>query len=276
MSLADAHSCGRKPRAALCGWYGSPTRSPSMVAPCRHMRARTGSASVAFLAGARVVTTPSGYLREHMAPYRSELRLLPNAVDLTAYEYRQREAPRPSLMWLRAFHTIYNPTLAPRVLARLQADFPAIHLTMVGPDKGDGSLERVRDTALRERVMDRLDLPGGVPKSEVPAILNRGDVFLNTTNIDNTPISVLEAMACGLCVVSTDVDGIPFLLRDGVDSLLVPPDEVDAMAEAIRRVLVEPGLAARLSANGRANARAHDWTTILPQWEELLVELRGT
>jgi glycosyltransferase involved in cell wall biosynthesis len=100
--------------------------------------------------------------------------------------------------------------------------------------------------------------------------LNHGDVFLNTTNEDNTPVSVLEAMACGLCVVSTEVGGIPHLLAHEVDSLLVPPNDVTAMAAAVRRVLTERGLAEKLSRNGRLKTEQFDWSVVMPQWKELL------
>ena len=68
---------------------------------------------------------------------------------------------------------------------------------------------------------------------QVPSELNEFDIFLNTTFVDNTPVSVLEAMACGLCVVSTDVGGLSFLLEHEGDALLVPPDNPKAMAAAV-------------------------------------------
>jgi glycosyltransferase involved in cell wall biosynthesis len=77
-------------------------------------------------------------------------------------------------------------------------------------------------------------------------------------------------MACGLCIVSTNVGGLPFLLENEHDSLLVPPDDPAAMARAIRRILTEPGLSKRLSFNARSKVEAFDWSKILPQWEKLL------
>jgi len=228
-----------------------------------------------LLYSANAVTTPSNYLREQMAPYHAQLRLLPNAVDLSAYHYRLRRHPRQTVVWLRAFHEIYNPTLVPRVLQLLSRDFPDLQMMMIGPNKADGSLDRTRVLAAKLGVLNRLSLPGGVPKDETPEWLDRGDVFLNTPNVDNTPVSVLEAMACGLCVVSTNVGGLPYLLRDGEDALLVPPDSPEAMATAVRRVLTEPRLAERLSRNARAKATRHDWSVVLPQWEQLLHDMSG-
>jgi glycosyltransferase involved in cell wall biosynthesis len=111
-----------------------------------------------------------------------------------------------------------------------------------------------------------------VPKTQVPTVLNSGDIFLNTANVDNTPVSVIEAMACGLCVVSTNIGGLPHLLADEQDSLLVQPDDQAVMATAVSRILRETGLAQRLSRNARAKAEQFDWSNILPQWETLLME----
>lgn len=224
-----------------------------------------------LFSSAVAVVTPSGYLLESMKPYRGDLRLLPNPLDSRAYAFRVREQAQPRLVWLRAFHETYNPPLAPKVVALLAADFPHTHLTMVGRDKGDGSFERTERVAIELGVRDRLLLPGGVCKADVPTWINKGDIFLNTTNVDNTPISVLEAMACGLCVVSTNVGGIPYLLKDGHDALLVPPDDAQAMASAVGRILTDHALAERLSRNARQKAEQFDWKIIFPQWEELLM-----
>ncbi|HEX8141043.1 MAG TPA: glycosyltransferase family 4 protein [Pyrinomonadaceae bacterium] len=224
----------------------------------------------ACLRRAEAVIAPSNYLLEGMRPFHDALRLLPNPVSLDNYEYELRSSPRPRLVWLRSFHEIYNPSLAPRVLAQLAAEYPDISLIMVGRDKGDGSLERTRQVAAELGVSDRVTFPGGVLKREVPAWLRRGDIFLNTTDVDNTPVSVLEALACGLCVVSTNVGGIPYLLEDGRDALLVPQGDASAMAAAVRRILTDSQLAGRLSMNARRKAEQFDWSLILPQWKTLL------
>lgn len=223
-----------------------------------------------LLTHATAVVTPSTYLREQMAGHRSDLLLIPNPLHLEAYDFRPRSRMAPNIIWLRAFHKIYNPMLAPRVLAILLKEFPDATLTMIGPDKSDGSLEATRQVADRLGVESHLLITGKVPKSEIHLWLNRGDIFLNTTDIDNTPISILEAMACGLCVVSTNVGGLPYLLKDECDALLAPPDDAEALAAAIRRLLLQPDLAESISNAGRKKAISLDWHAALPQWEKLL------
>ena len=223
-----------------------------------------------LLQGAAAVTAPSPYLQEQMRVYRPGIRLIPNGLWLERYPSRDRAQIRPKLVWLRALHSIYNPVLAVETVHRLVKRFPDVELRMIGPDKKDGSYEatlaRIRELGLEREVR----LLGAVQNNEVPAALAWGDIFLNTTNIDNTPVTVLEAMACGLCVASTNVGGIPYLLNDGSDALLVPPNDPRLMAEAVTRILDEPELAASLQNRARARIRGFGWDAVVPQWERLL------
>lgn len=219
------------------------------------------------------ITAPSSYLINSMRRYREDIKLIPNPLNLKSYSFKLRSAAKGNLVWLRAFHDIYNPCLALRVIALLREEFPDIHLIMIGPDKGDGSLPRFRQLAKELKVDHRITIVGPVPKKDISFWLNKGDIFLNTTNVDNTPVSVIEAMACGLCVVSTDVGGIPHLLSDERDAVLVPPEDPVAMAAAVRRILSDPEFSCRLSQNAREKSEDYDWSIILPMWQKTLSDV---
>lgn len=222
---------------------------------------------------AKAVTVPSMYLFDQMQEYRKDIIVLPNQLYLSQYSFSVRERPAPKLIWLRSFHDIYNPSLAVRVVSLLAKNFPDVQLSMIGPDKGDGSLESTRDLARKLGIMDKITFPGPVPKKTTGYWLNQGDIFLNTTRVDNMPVTVLEAMACGLCVVSTNVGGIPYLLENEGDSLLVPNGNDVAMAKAVQRLITEDGLSKRLSENARRKAEQFSWSNILLKWEKLLMEV---
>jgi len=225
------------------------------------------------LESANRVISPSAYLQEQLKGLRGDIAVIPNPLDIETYPYRRRAEVKPDLVWVRAFHDIYNPSLAPKVLNLLMEKWPGVQLTMVGPDKGDGSLERMVAEAQSLGVIDRIKVIGGVPREEVPQFLEAGEVFINSTNIDNTPLSVIEAMACGLPIVTTNVGGIPWLVEDGVDGLLVPPDDPEVMAEAVERILKAPDLAGKLSQNARQIAEGFDWSLVLPKWENLFTKI---
>jgi glycosyltransferase involved in cell wall biosynthesis len=222
------------------------------------------------LGRADAVTAPSTYLRDRLQHCREDIQVLPNGVDLDRCVYRPRRHLAPRLIWLRAMHAVYNPAMAVETLAALKPLFPEASLAMIGPDKGDGTLQAVRAAVARHGLEADVWLRGGVEKQDVPDCLQQGDIFLNTADVDNTPVSVLEAMACGLPVVSTNVGGLPYLLRDGRDALLVPARAMSAMANGVARLLADPDLAAELSAQGRAAVEPFRWPAVIAQWTELI------
>jgi glycosyltransferase involved in cell wall biosynthesis len=223
------------------------------------------------LSRADVIVAPSEYLARSVASQGFKALVIPNVIDLWQYEYRHRHDVRPRLFWMRAFQPIWNPEMAVRVLARLRSIVPDATLVMGGQDKGFESAVKQQAVALglngSVRFTGFLDMIGKVQE------LNSADIFINTNRIDNTPVGVVEACAMGLPVVATAVGGIPDLLSHDETGLLVPDNDDEAMVQAIQRLLDEPGLASRLSANGRNLAERSSWDRVGPKLEELFSEL---
>jgi len=222
-----------------------------------------------LLGSAAAVVTPSRWIAVSLATLHSNIQYIPNAIQVDQYPYTLRGNITPRLSWLRAFHIIYQPWLAVEALSNLRKIFPSANLLMIGPDKGDSALEKTNSALCALELQDAVVIGGGVDKSEVPTWLNRADIFLNTTTYESFGVSLLEAAACGLPIVTTNVGELPYLWADGSEALLVPPNDPVAMANAIHRILSEPGLAEKLSFNGRKKAEQFDWSIVLPQWEKL-------
>lgn len=223
-----------------------------------------------LLSPATAVTTPSLYLQKELSALRQDILLVPNALDFSSYPFVQRTFAEPRIAWLRAFHRIYNPGMAVETIYRLVNDFPSLKLDMVGPDKNDGTFEEAQRLVAKYGLHANISFSGKVAKAEVPKKLSSYDVFLNTTTAESFGVSVMEAAALGMCIVTTNVGELPYIWTHGHDALLVPPDDAPAMAHAVRRILTEPELAERLSRNARAKAEQYDWSVVLPQWEALL------
>lgn len=222
-----------------------------------------------LLSHASRVIAPSSYLRDELARFAPSISIIPNGLDLARYTARAREHVTPRFIWLRTFHSLYNPLLAVEAFALIRTKYRDATLRMVGSDR-DGSKARVERRIHELDLGDSIVLVPGVDKSQVGAELARGDVFLNTSNVDNTPVTVLEAMASGMSVISTNVGGLPYLLENGRDALLVPPHDAPAMAQAMERLLVEPELSSRLSKRAIERSRVFDWSTVLARWDDLL------
>jgi glycosyltransferase involved in cell wall biosynthesis len=216
-----------------------------------------------------LVVAPSEYLKESLSFFRNDIRVIPNGLNIRNYQVVNRKGITPSLVWLRAFHKIYNPLMAVQVIDILQKEYPTAHLIMIGPDKRDGSLQKVTDLIRDLQLEDFIEVHGKVAKQDVPAWLTKEDIFINTTNIDNTPISVMEAMACGLCVVSTNVGGLPYLIENNRNGILTSPENPGEMAEVIKNLVRNPSFAAEIAQNARKTAETKDWAKIIPMWEEV-------
>ncbi|MFN2447165.1 MAG: glycosyltransferase family 4 protein [Vicinamibacterales bacterium] len=220
---------------------------------------------------ADVIVTPSRFLSRALEGHALDARVIPNTIHLTDYEYRHRARVRPRLLWMRSFHDTYNPMMAVRTLARLRKSFPDASLVMAGQDSG---LEaEVRAAASRLGLDEAIRFPGFLDAAGKRRESRDADVFLNTNRVDNMPVAIVEAAAMGLPVVAAGVGGICDLLTDGETGLIVPDDDDAAMAEAVQRLLLEPGLAGRLSAEGRRLAEQSSWDNVRPRWEQTFREV---
>lgn len=221
-----------------------------------------------LIQGATKVVAPSAYLFEafNQAGFQNLIHI-PNTIDLGNYPYRERKPVAPKLLWVRSFHRTYNPELALQIVENLSTDFPNVELCMIGPDK-DGSLDRCKAIA-REKNLP-VTFTGKMEKAEWIAHARDYDLFINTTNFDNTPVSVIEAMALGLPVISTDVGGMPYLIDNQRDGILVPKEDAVSFVQAISRVLKEPQLAQQLAKAARRKVEGFDWENVKQHWFEIL------
>ena len=211
----------------------------------------------------------SGYLQHEFEKQGYKTVIIPNSIDINKYPFRLRAQPKPRLLWVRSFHRQYNPNLAADVLVELLNSYHDAELCMVGPDK-DGSMIEFRDYVRGKGIENYVRITGRLSKEEWISLSQDYDFFINTTYVDNTPISVIEALALGMCVISTDPGGIPYLLNDGIDSCLVRPGDSRAMADKINMLINNTHLAKSISEKARQKAQAFDWEQVREKWIELL------
>jgi glycosyltransferase involved in cell wall biosynthesis len=223
------------------------------------------------LSRAHALVAPSEFLARAVIPYGFRARVIPNLIDLSVYPYRYRQTVTPRLFWMRGFYPYYNPTMAVRALDLIRSKLPEATLVMAGPDLGIKNDVRklVKDLGVERAV----SFPGFLDMEGKIRIGNSTDIFLNTNNIDNMPVAVLEACAMGLPVVATNVGGISDLLTDEKTALLVPDNNIELMVEAVYRLVNEPGLAGILSSNGRQLAERASWQNICPQWKQVFADV---
>jgi glycosyltransferase involved in cell wall biosynthesis len=217
------------------------------------------------------LVAPSPFLARELAWLGLPVQVIPNHIDLPRYPFKRRARPAPRLLWMRTFHPIYNPEMALRVVARLRREYPDVHLVMAGA--ADISLDGVKRMAEGDGLTAHVSFAGFLDQAAKVQVASQQDIYLNTNRIDNMPVTVIEMAALGLPVVATRVGGLPDLVTDGVNGLLTPDDDDQAMADAVKRLLSEPGLAERLALAGRELAESCSWEKVRARWEEMLFSL---
>ena len=210
----------------------------------------------------------SRYLQQHLQDAGFRSAVIPNSIRIDEYHFRHLAQLRPRLLWVRSFHETYNPAMAIHVLNELRRSYPDAQLTMVGPDV-DGSMDTCKQLVIALELEKHVTFTGKLSKQEWTAFAQEQDIFINTANYDNQPVSVLEAMALGLPIVSTNVGGIPHLITDERTGVLVNSGDVFVMTEAISELINNPELASTISTNARRNAEAFDWETVKDKWQDL-------
>jgi len=210
---------------------------------------------------------PSNYLLSEFKNrgYQNVVHI-PNTITIKDYPFKKRTSFAPKLLWVRAFAAIYNPKMAVAVLKNLQILYPNATLTMVGPDK-DGSMVTTKQYAKKLGVA--VNFTNRLSKEEWINLSKQANFFINTTHFDNTPVSVMEAMALGLPIITTNVGGIPFLLTHNENAILVNDNDVLAMSEAINQLILENEKAQQIAFNARKIVEKMDWKVVKDDWSDL-------
>jgi glycosyltransferase involved in cell wall biosynthesis len=191
------------------------------------------------------------YLSNVVGVSPASIAVLPNAVA----DVRE-ESPRPARTEADGFQALLLANLSPRkgvseflrATARLRGHGLNVRPVLCG----GGQVDRYREEARQLGLEAEATFTGWLGQEEVYPILRRSDVLALPSHDEGLPMAILEALSAAVPVVATPVGSIPEVLSDGHDCLLVPPGDAEALAEALRRVLTDPALRARLTANGRA------------------------
>jgi len=216
---------------------------------------------------ATTVIVPSGYLKKVFSDFEIETHIIPNIINLERFHvkdnYGQLNPAHPHLIITRNLEAIYGIPTAINAVALLSQIVPDIRLSIAGsgPQK-----EELQQLVTKEKLEKNISFTGKLIPEEMADLYQRADIILNPTTVDNMPNSVLEAMASGVAVVTTDVGGIPYIVEDNKTALFTEVNNAEAMAKQINRLLNEPELYRALVNNGLQEVRQYSWTEIRTLW----------
>jgi glycosyltransferase involved in cell wall biosynthesis len=205
---------------------------------------------------------PSRFLQEVFAAHGVEARVIPNTIDRDRFRFRLREPLRPRLLSTRTLEPLYNVACTIRAFAAVQRRYPDATLTIVG----GGSQEKALRQLAAELELRGVSFAGRVAPDEIGRYYTEADIYVQTPDIDNMPLSILEAYASGLPVVSTTAGGVPSMLTDGVHGLLASVDDEKQVAENVIRLLEDPPFARRVALAAYDLTEALVWDRVRDQW----------
>jgi phenylacetate-CoA ligase len=214
---------------------------------------------------ASVLVVPSGYLQDIFAEHGLAAQAVFNVVDLKAFQYRERDFARPVMLVPRTLEALYNVGAALEAFKVVKAACPGAELLITGEGPERPALER----KVAEEGIKGVTFLGRVPHAQMPAIYDRADILLNPTNVDNMPVSLLEAFASGLPVVSTDAGGIPYLVTSGENGLLAPVGDSAGLAAHLLWVISHPDEARALARKAWEEREQYTWERVAERWLEV-------
>ncbi len=206
------------------------------------------------------IVVPSAYLQEVIKQFLDlDSYIVPNFTYLEQFTFRKRSLFQPLLLCTRNFYHFYNIPCIIKAFKLISERYHDAFLGLVGdgPEK-ENIINLIHNLGIEKKIK----LYGKISHDKLPSIYNRYDIFVNASRIDNFPGSILEAFSAGLPVVTSNVGGIPYLVKNGETGFLVDPDNYEEFAEKIIFLIRNPEVTKTLVNNARKVAETYKWENI--------------
>jgi glycosyltransferase involved in cell wall biosynthesis len=215
------------------------------------------------------IVVPSGYLVEVFARFGLRAEAIFNTIALDRFGFRERRPLRPLFLSARLLEPLYNVACTLRAFALVQQRYAEAQLIVAADGSERGKLERLA----RELDLHHTRFIGKVDYERMPELLDAAEIYLNANDLDNMPSSLIECMAAGLPVVSTNAGGIPYIITHEQTGLLVACNDHQAMARGAIRLLEDQQLATTIARRARRECEKYQWSAVRNQWVSLYREL---
>lgn len=214
------------------------------------------------------IAVPSNYLKQVFAGYGYETDVIRNIVDLDHFRFRERKPFGPRLLSVRNLEPYYQVGNTLKAFALIRQRYKNATLTVAGYGSEEQELRRW----VASRGLQGVRFVGRTEPEDMPALYDSADIFINSSVVDNQPLSILEAFASGLNVISTPPGDIPAMISDKQTGLIVPPDMPRAIADAVAGLLEDPEEARRMAVRASKEVKKYTWSRVSGQWAKLYRE----
>jgi L-malate glycosyltransferase len=256
------------PAWMIARWRGKKTLIHYHSGEARDHLERFRSAQPILNRADRLVV-PSGFLVDVFREFGLKSEAIPNIVDTSQFSFRARRPLRPHLVCTRGFHAYYSVDVVVRAFAEVQKRLPDARLDLVGGGESEAEIRGL----VKRLNLSGVEFKGVVARQEIGRCYDAADIFINGSRLDNMPVSILEAFASGLPVLTTEPEGMRYVVEHERTGLLSPVGDAQALADNVIRVLKNPELAQRLIANAQREMERYSWPIVRGQWWKLYCEM---
>lgn len=215
------------------------------------------------------IVVPSQFLVDVFAKYNLKAKAIFNFVDSANFKFREREMFRPIFLSNRNFEAHYNVGDVLRAFQIVQKRFPEAALIVAGFGTEEAKLKQLAE----DLKLKRVEFAGKISNEEMARLYEKTDVYLNSSLVDNMPLSFIEAFSCGLPVVSYATGGIPYLVENDKTGLLVEPRDFEGLAQKAIFLLEDQEFAKKIVAKAHAEVVKYSWENVRSEWLELYARL---
>ena len=215
------------------------------------------------------VAVPSEFLVRVFAKFGIDACAIFNIIDLERFEFREHAPLRPVFLSNRNLEAHYGVDCVLRAFALIQQQIPEASLTVVG----NGRQRQTLETLKSELNLQHTTFTGRIEHDDIYDHYSASDIFLNASRVDNQPLSIIEAFACGLPVVTTEAGGIPYIVTNEQTGFVVPVDDCTALANRALDLLTRQDYASAMVQRARAECARYTWEVISDQWLHLYRDL---
>jgi len=223
---------------------------------------RRSAVARAILRRADAIVVASAYLVQIFREFGLKAHVVPNIVDSSQFFHRPRHSLQPLLLCTRNFESCYGIDQVVRAFAEVKNIFPSARLCLVGKGPEENTIRRLVD----ELGVREVEFAGSIARDRIGEFYAGADIFVNASQVDNMPGSILECFASGLPVVTTSAGGIPYLVEHERTGLLCETGDWQGLASNVVRLLRDEALAFNLIRNGYERSSMYRWERVRTAW----------
>ena len=241
-----------------------------------------------LLSYANVIISPSEYYIEEsrfLKEYKDKVIVIPNGINIEEFDipYTKEECrgklglstDEKIILFVGVIHSHKGIDVLIKAMQKITKEVPNTKLIFVGKEGEKGNFEGLDKLSKKLSVKKNIKFAGFVEEGLKPLYYKAADVFClpSTTSHESFGIVNLEAMACSVPIVASKIGGIPDVVKDGKNGLLVPPRDSDALADAIIYLLENEDIREKMGKNGREKIKDYSWERIAEEIEKVYEEI---